>query len=169
IEVVRGMDFVWGCNPFFDSTRQYCDVLLPCCTFWEKPNKAFGGDASSALWFDQIMEPLYESKPESWIAEELAKRLGLDPKTVNTLTDSERTYATVRDAVYTDGTTFQPSPLLTITQRNRYIFPWRGGSPQEGKFTFQEFRDKGILKADLSEDTVIPEPYAILPTPKGLP
>lgn len=171
IEVVRGMDFVWGCNPFFDSTRQYCDVLLPCCTFWEKPNKAFGGDASSALWFDQIMEPLYESKPESWIAEELAKRLGLDPKTVNTLTDSERTYATVRDAVYTDGTTFQPSPLLTITQEEiDTYFPGAEGSPQEGKFTFQEFRDKGILKADLSEDMVIPEPYAaFIADPEGSP
>ena len=39
IKAVRAMDFVWGVNPFFDSTRQYCDVLLPCATFWEKPNK----------------------------------------------------------------------------------------------------------------------------------
>ncbi len=63
-------------NPFFDSTRQYCDVLLPCATFWEKPNKAFGGDYASALWFDKIIDPLYEAKCESWIAEELASAWG---------------------------------------------------------------------------------------------
>ena len=99
IKAVRAMDFVWGVNPFFDSTRQYCDVLLPCATFWEKPNKAFGGDYASALWF-----------------------------------------------------------------------PGVEGTPQEGKFTFQEFREKGILKAELSEDMFIPEPYmAFIADPEGSP
>ena len=171
IEVVRGLDFVWGVNPFFDSTRQYCDVLLPCCTFWEKPNKAFGGDFSSVLWFDHVVDALYESKPESWIAEELAKRLDLDPKVVNSLTDAERTYATVRDAVATDGATFEQSPLLTITQDElEAYFPEANGEPQEGKYTFEEFREKGILKAELSEDMFVPEPYmAFIADPEGSP
>ena len=149
IKAVRAMDFVWGVNPFFDSTRQYCDVLLPCATFWEKPNKAFGGD----------------------YAEELATRLGLDPKVVNTLSDAERTYATVRDATYMDGTTFESSTLLTIKQEEiDQFFPGVEGTPQEGKFTFQEFREKGILKAELSEDMFIPEPYmAFIADPEGSP
>ncbi len=171
IKAVRAMDFVWGVNPFFDSTRQYCDVLLPCATFWEKPNKAFGGDYASALWFDKIIDPLYEAKCESWIAEELATRLGLDPKVVNTLSDAERTYATVRDATYMDGTTFESSTLLTIKQEEiDQFFPGVEGTPQEGKFTFQEFREKGILKAELSEDMFIPEPYmAFIADPEGSP
>ena len=171
IKAVRGFDFVWGCNPFFDSTRQYCDVVLPCCTFWEKPSKAFHGDFSSVLWFDKIMEPMYESKPESWIAEELAGRLGLDPKVVNAMTDSERTYATVRDAIYMDGTTFEVSPLLTITDEEiAEYFPGAEGQAQEGKFTFAEFRDKGILKAELSEEMFVPEPYmAFIADPEGSP
>ena len=171
IEVVRGFDFVWGVNPFFDSTRQYCDVVLPCATFWEKPNKAFFGDASSVLWFDQILEPLYEAKYESWIAEELAGRLGLDPKVVNTMTDAERTYATVRDGIFMDGTTYETSPLLTITQEEvDTYFPGTTGQPQEGKFTFQEFREKGILKAPLTEDMFVPEPWmAFINDPEGAP
>ena len=171
IKAVRAMDFVWGVNPFFDSTRQYCDVLLPCATFWEKPNKAFGGDYASALWFDKIIDPLYEAKCESWIAEELSTRLGLDPKVVNTLSDAERTYATVRDATYMDGTTFESSTLLTIKQEEiDQFFPGVEGTPQEGKFTFQEFREKGILKAELSEDMFIPEPYmAFIADPEGSP
>lgn len=171
IEVVRGFDFVWGINPFFDSTRQYCDVVLPCATFWEKPNKAFAGDYSSCLWFDQIIDPLFEAKPESWIAEELASRLDLDPAEVNGMSDIERTYATVRDAVYIDGTTFETEPLLTITQEEiDEYFPGAMGQPQEGRFTFEEFREKGILKADMTEDMLVPEPYgAFIADPEGAP
>ena len=170
IEVVRGLDFVWGVNPFFDSTRQYCDVLLPCATFWEKPNKAFGGDASSCLWFDQIMDPLYEARYESEIAEALAERLGLDPKVVNTLSDAERTYATVRDATYMTEA-FQTSPLLTITADEiETYFPGAAGEPQEGQFTFEEFREKGILKYPLTEDSFVLEPYsAFIADPEGAP
>ena len=170
IEVIRGFDFVWGVNPFFDPSRQYCDVVLPCPTFWEKPNKAFGGDSASCLWFDQILEPLYESKPESWIAESLAERLGLDPKVVNAMTDAERTYATVRDATYMDAM-FQTQPLLTITQEEIDThFPDVEGAPQEGKFTFEEFRNRGILKAELTEDTWVLEPYsAFIADPEGAP
>ena len=117
--------------------------------------------------FDKIIDPLYEAKCESWIAEELATRLGLDPKVVNTLSDAERTYATVRDATYMDGTTFESSTLLTIKQEEiDQFFPGVEGTPQEGKFTFQEFREKGILKAELSEDMFIPELYAFIADPE---
>ena len=68
----------------------------------------------------------------------MATRLGLDPKVVNTLSDAERTYATVRDATYMDGTTFEASTLLTIKQEEiDQFFPGVEGTPQEGKFTFQ--------------------------------
>lgn len=168
IEVVRGFDFVWGVNPFFDSTRQYCDVLLPCPTFWEKPNKAFMGDMSSAVWFDQIIDPLYEAKPESWIAEELAQRLGLDPKAVNALSDVERTYATVRDGLVMGA---EPTPMFTITQEEiDTYFPGTNGSPQEGQFSFAEFREKGIIKLPLEEGMQIPEPFAaFVADPEGAP
>mgnify|MGYP002233494528 CR=1 FL=1 len=60
---------------------------------------------------DQIMEPLYESKPEGYIAEELAKRLDVDPKTVNTMTDAERTYSSLAGAMYmTDADTMAYAP-----------------------------------------------------------
>lgn len=162
IEVVRGFDFVWGCNPFFDSTRQYCDVLLPCPTFYEKPNKGFGGDTGSVMWFDNIIEPLYEAKPESWIAEELATRLGLDPRAVNGLSDADRTYATVRDAVYMEAGAEMPSPLLTITQEeiDTYFPEASDAAPQEGKFTFEQFRNEGILKTEFDESYEAPNPYA---------
>ena len=68
---------------------------------------------------DRIMEPLFESKPESYVAEELAKRLNVDPAAVNTMSDAERTYTSLAGAMYmTDHDTMQYAPLLTITQED---------------------------------------------------
>lgn len=162
IKVVRGLDFVYGINPFFDSTRQYCDVLLPCPTYWEKQGRAANlNDGTTIPWFAQIFEPMYEAKPESWIADELAKRLGVDPKEVSPMNDSERTYATVRDAVLVESAGADPVPLLSITQEEiAEFFPEAEGEPQDGLYTFAEFREKGILKAPITEDTDVPEPLA---------
>ena len=79
IEVFRKVDFVWGANPFFDPSRQYCDIVLPIATWWEKGNLAWMNNSDTVYWADRIMEPLFESKPESYVAEELAKRLNVDP------------------------------------------------------------------------------------------
>ena len=40
IEVFRKVDFVWGANPFFDPSRQYCDIVAPIATWWGKGNLA---------------------------------------------------------------------------------------------------------------------------------
>ena len=173
IKAVRSMDFVWGAGPYFDASRQYCDIVLPVQVWWEKSNKAFGGDASSVLWFDQIMEPLYEAKHEQWIMEQLAPRMGVDPKAVSPLSDDDRRYATVRDATIMNNETFMSSPLLTITQEEiDELFPEaEGAAPQEGAYTFAEFREKGILKYPFTEDSIAyAEPFgAFVADPENAP
>ena len=95
IEVFRKVDFVWGANPFFDPSRQYCDIVLPVATWWEKGNIAWMNTSDTVYWADRIMEPLFESQPEGYIAEELAKRFDVDPSAANTMTDAERTYSSL--------------------------------------------------------------------------
>ena len=90
IEVFRKVDFVWGANPFFDPSRQYCDIVLPVATWWEKGNIAWMNNSDTVYWADRIMEPLFESQPEGYIAEELAKRFDVDPSAANTMTDAEQ-------------------------------------------------------------------------------
>ena len=119
IKVFRKVDFVWGAAPFFDASRQYCDIVLPVATWWEKGNIAWSVNAETVYWADRIMEPLYEARPETEIAEELASRLGLDPKAVNTMTDAERTYYSFAGAIkMTDQATAAYEPLFTITQED---------------------------------------------------
>ncbi len=171
IKAIRKMDFVWADNPYFDPTRQYCDILLPVAGFWEKGNVAYSEDQTVTIWADRIMEPLYESKTEGWIAEELAKRLDLDPKVVNPLTDAERSYVTIKNATIMDGETFQTSPLITISQEEAKSFGIDGAETQdEGRISFTEFKEKGYIKYPQKDDAFVPEPYmAFINDPEGSP
>ena len=155
IKAFRKVDFVWGVNPFFDASRQYCDVVLPAATWWEKGNIAWSVNAETVYWADRIMEPLYEAKPETWIAEELATRLGLDPKTVNTMTDAERTYYSLAGAIkMTDQATATYEPLITITQDDIDELGVEG-TPQEGSITVAELKEKGLYKTQRSFDDAL--------------
>lgn len=171
IKAIRKMDFVWGDNPFFDPTRQYCDIVLPVAGFWEKGDVTYAEDQSTLFWNAHIMDPLYESRTEGWIAEELAKRLGVDPKVVNPQTDAERSYASVKGSTIMDGKTFQVSPLITLSQDEADSFGIEGAEPQEeGLISFTDFREKGYFKYPQEEGVFIPEPYqAFISDPEGSP
>lgn len=151
IKVFRSVDFVWGANPFFDPSRQYCDIVLPVATWWEKGNVAWSGNSETVFWYDRIMDPLYESKTEGYIAEELAKRLGVDPSNVNTMTDAERTYFSLAGATYmTDQAAMAYSPLLTITADDIDELGVEG-KPQQGAIGIAEFKEKGFYKIKRSK------------------
>lgn len=156
IKAVRKMDFVLGCGTWFDASRQYCDIVLPETSTWEEHPVAGMGTSEVVYWADTIMEPLYEAKWIGWIGEQVAERMGVDPKIVNTLTAEERTYATVRDAKFNNGQTGESTPLLTITQEEIDELGVEG-EPQEGKITFAEFKEAGLYKYPMPEDVEIPE------------
>lgn len=162
IKVFRSVDFVWGANPYFDASRQYCDIVLPVTTWWETGNLAWTNNSDTIYWADQIMEPLYESKTENYIAEELARRLGVDPTKVNTMTDAERTYYSLAGCAYmTDQATSSYAPLLTITQDDIDELGVEG-TPQEGLMTVAEFKEKGLFKIPRKQDDALTHvPYAM--------
>ena len=152
IKAFRQVDFVWGVNPYFDPSRQYADVVMPVQTWWENHQYAWTNNGDAVFWADKIIEPIGESKTEGWIAEELAKRLGLDPKAVNTMTEAERTYMSLAGSMYLDNNTLQFAPLLTITQEDiDKMGVSHVGQPQQGKMTLAEFQKKGVYKGTRSK------------------
>ena len=163
IKVFRKMDFVLGVNPYFDASRRYCDIVLPASTWWEKAsaNVAYNVTSETLYWSDHIMDPLYESKSENWITEEMAKRLGIDPKSVNTMTDAERQYYSLAGATkMSSQTQFTFEPLFTITQEDLDEMGVEG-TPQQGSITIKEFKEKGIYKVRReAEDDLSFLPYA---------
>lgn len=148
IQAFRKVDFVFGADPFFTPSQQYADIVLPVATWWEKGNLAWMNNSETVFWADRVLEPLYESKPEGYIAEGLATRMGVDPKKVNTMTDEERTYVSLAGAMYlTDSNAMDYKPLLTITQEDIDEMGMSEiGQPQEGLMTIAEFKEKGCYK-----------------------
>lgn len=148
IKAFRKMDFVFGADPFFTPSQQYADIVVPIATWWEKGNLAWANNGETVYWADRVMEPLFESKSEGYFAEELAKRLDVDPQKANTMTDAERTYASLAGANYmVDHATMEYKPLLTITQEDIDELGVEG-EPQEGKMTLAEFKEKGFYKTE---------------------
>ncbi len=148
IKVFRKMDFVLGVNPFFDASRQYCDIVLPAATWWEKgsANVAYSLTGETVYYSDHVMDPLYEARSEGYIAEEMAKRLGLDPKSVNTMTDAERQYYSLAGARrMVSQSAFAFEPLFTITQEDIDELGVEG-APQQGVIGLKEFKEKGCYK-----------------------
>ena len=91
----------------------------------------------------------------------LTKRLGLDPTTVNTMTDAERTYHSFAGAIkMVDQATAAYEPLFTITQEDIDELGVEG-EPQEGAITIAEFKKKGCYKTQRSiGDALTYRPFA---------
>jgi anaerobic dimethyl sulfoxide reductase subunit A len=159
IRAVRKMDFVWGMGPFFDPSRQYCDIVLPAVSWWEKGNFVNSGTTEFVLWCDNVIAPLYEAKTDGEIAEELAKRLGIDPSIVNTMTYERRGYTSISQSTYIDGKTGETTPLFTITEEDLAELGMEG-TPQTGKVEFSEFKKKGLYKYPVGSPADIPDPFA---------
>ena len=158
IEAHRKMDFVWGARPFFDASAQYCDVLLPISPWWEKGRLPYS-EGEVMYWWDRIMDPLYESKDETFVADELAKRLGIEPAAYNAQPYEKRTYAALSGALYIEPDGSDPQPLFTITQEDIDAMGVEG-APQEGRYDLREFQAKGVCRIEPPEEVVTAVPFA---------
>lgn len=146
IEAHRKVDFVVTNAHFLTTQAKYSDIVLPSTTRWERI-----GDVERhinreiILICNQVTEPLYEAKDDAWLASELAKRLGLDPKEIFPIDGKQVFFNKVAGStvVLEDGKTV--SPLVTITQED--IDEWGvEGTPQQGVIGLKEFQERGIYQ-----------------------
>ncbi len=161
VKVNRRMDFVWGTAPFFDSTREYCDIVLPTTTYWEDPSMVYSGEASAIFWNDNIFPPAYEAKSAYWIAWHLAEKCGFDPKALFPVAENQLTYNTAAAASITYGDTGETKPLLTLTQNDIAAFGADVvGQPQQGVITLAELKETGIYKYPVTQSSKLNDPFA---------
>jgi anaerobic selenocysteine-containing dehydrogenase len=60
------------------DTARYADILLPACTSMETDDLYRSYGHLYLQFGPQVVEPLGESRPNAWVARELARRLGLE-------------------------------------------------------------------------------------------
>ncbi len=145
IEAHRKVEFVVTQNFVPTSTVKYSDIVLPVTTQWERYGDITQGYREMMLCFSQVVEPMFESKDDMWIAHELGTRLGLDPEVIEPASPQQRFFNMVRAAtvIKEDGKTWEP--LVTITEKDIASLGVEG-KPQEGRIPFAELKEKGIFQ-----------------------
>ncbi|MCC8357793.1 MAG: molybdopterin-dependent oxidoreductase, partial [Oscillospiraceae bacterium] len=74
---LKTLDFFVDTDLFLTDTAKLADIVLPCCSSFERSEfKVFGG--GFAQWTEPVISPLGESRPDDAILCELARRLNLD-------------------------------------------------------------------------------------------
>ncbi|MBR8658427.1 formate dehydrogenase subunit alpha [Brevibacillus sp. NL20B1] len=76
-EMLSQLEFFVVQDVFFTKTAQFADVILPAAPSLEKEG-TFTNTERRIQRLYQVFEPLGESKPDWWIIQEVAKRMGFD-------------------------------------------------------------------------------------------
>jgi len=146
IEAHRRVEFVVTQNYVPTSTAKYSDIVLPITTHWERAGDLTQGYREMILWSSQLVEPLFESKDDIWVARELGARLGLDVDAIEPVTPEQNVFNMVAgaQALSEDGKTEEP--LVGITDADLSALGMEG-QPQAGRIPIQKFKEEGIYQA----------------------
>lgn len=147
IEAHRKVDLVVSHGQFLTTNAKYSDFVLPVTTEWEKLGGFLSGNREILIMYSQVTEPLYESRSDVWIAIELAKKLGLDPKEAFPFDEKQQFFNKIAGATVMaeDGETIET--LVTITQK--YIHEWGvQGEPQQGRIGLKELQERGVYQVE---------------------
>lgn len=74
-EMLSELEFFVVQDVFFTKTAQFADVILPACPSLEKDG-TFTNTERRIQRLYQVLEPLGDSKPDWWIIQEIANRMG---------------------------------------------------------------------------------------------
>ncbi|NLC38308.1 MAG: molybdopterin-dependent oxidoreductase, partial [Clostridia bacterium] len=131
------------------TQAKFSDIVLPVTTPWEKFGSFGSGNREALFYYTKAIEPWYESKDDIWVAAEVGKRLGLDPKLIDPLSIEQQVFNQLAGAqvVTPDGSGMEK--LVTITAQD--IKEWGvEGTPQQGRITIKEFAEKGCYQVPRS-------------------
>lgn len=145
IDAVRKVEFFVTSDIVLSTVSKYADVVLPECTWWEKPGTLLSGNPEAVFYTEKVIEPLYEAREGPWMERELAKRLGLDPDEVHPLSTEQQFFNQIAGATVMNPDGSGKEPLVTITAQD--VAEWKvTGEPQQGRITLAEFREQGVYQ-----------------------
>lgn len=151
IEAYRKVDTVVSHQMYMDTTAMFSDIIFPVTFPWEKEGAVLTGNREMLIWTGKVMEPLYETRDDNWIAAELAKRLNIDEKLVNPLPEKQILFNMVAGAsvIKENGNGYEP--LVSITKKDIEILKVQGNE-QKGRIPILEFKEKGIYQVERKEN-----------------
>jgi anaerobic dimethyl sulfoxide reductase subunit A len=152
IEAYRKVEFVLTSNIVYDTGCRYSDIVLPVSSHWEMyadPGLNDNRKKEVTFYGTQILDPMFESKEDLWIAEQITNRIGLDGKLANPLTIEQRmlNYVSTVQVRTLDNTGYEN--LVAITQEDIDALGLEG-APQEGRISYQQFVEDGKYQVERS-------------------
>jgi len=141
----RHVEFVVSQNYVLNPNGQYADIVLPITTPWEKYAYLDTGNREILVLSSQVTPPLFEARDDIWVAREIGRRLGIDPRRIEPVSLKQQVFNGLKGArvIKEDGKTWEP--LLTITAGDIAEMDVQG-EPQTGRIPLKEFRQKGIYQ-----------------------
>lgn len=151
IKAHRKVDFVLTQQYVLNPDAAYSDIVLPVTTEWERCGTVLTGNKEILIWASQVVEPLFETKDDMWIAKEIGKRLGIDEKKIEPIDAKQRLFNKIAGAevMKADGSGYEK--LVTITQKDIDELGVKG-KPQNGKIGIMEFKENGIYQVQRKKD-----------------
>lgn len=74
-KALKSLDFLVCQDIFLSETAKLANVVLPAISFAEK-NGTFTNTERRVLAVNKIIDPIFDAKPDWWIIQEIAKRIG---------------------------------------------------------------------------------------------
>jgi len=150
IEAHQKVEFVLAQNYVLNTDARYSDVILPVATQWEVdggfvPNS----NREIVIYYSKVIEPLFESKTDMWIACEVGKRLGLDSALIEPISRKQAVFNQIAGARVINPSGDVYEELVTITEADIAELGV-SGMPQVGRIAYQEFIEKGIYQVPRS-------------------
>ncbi|NMA69649.1 MAG: molybdopterin-dependent oxidoreductase [Desulfitobacterium sp.] len=148
IEAHRTVEFVVSQSHFLTTNSKYADLVLPVTTLWERAGDiAWGTNRDALIVSCQVIEPMYEAKDDQWIAEEVAKRLDIDPSEIVNSDRKQQFFNKLAGStvVTEDGQSFEP--LVEIKEAD--ISEWGvQGQPQKGRIPLKKLLEDGVYQVE---------------------
>jgi len=147
ISALRKMEFVMCQNLVFNPSAEYADIVLPVTSYWERYGYVRMGYRETIEWNSQVMQPYFECKDDTWISEELGKRLGLNLPEIVPCSEKQNVFDHIQacQVITKDGKGWEP--LVTITEDDMKEFGFEG-KVQQGRIPLKEFKEKGIYHVE---------------------
>ena len=155
IKAFRKVDFIVSSAYTMKTDARYADIVLPITTRWETAKDAFYyaagmSDKENVFGYRKVIDPLFESQSDYWVAEQLAERLGVNWSEVCPYTEDELWFYMFADAQVLDEKG-EYKTLITITQDDIDRYGIRDAVPQEGIVELEKFLDDGGYRVKRSE------------------
>lgn len=119
IRALNKLRFIVVEEQFMTATARYADIILPTTTMFERNDITIGVTPPFLGYRNKVIEPLYESKPQLEIANELATRLGIED--FNDRTDEEWIDQIVEGSDVTDPNDFKERAIYRIQHDQPYV------------------------------------------------